>query len=239
MSAGNFLMQIRFDNSKVEDITGNTQWDYESAHIAYNDSPFGSKYKCCTTTSATEVDLKSIIGGTMPIPTEKGLTIAFWLYNLAGYTYSPKGYVCRIGQGDNTIFGMEPNYDGCYLCSRRLENTSVSNGTWHHIVVSCNKSIGKLFIDGQLRSTNTTAISKSDWILDPSSNMTTVSFFFVKGSSDSHNFFQGAIFDFAMIQAPIKNIANVTTLSIPTDYITADFTEAVDTSHKPILLKQY
>lgn len=230
-SIKDLLIRLRFDNSKFEDISGNTIWNYSGSQIAYsNDTPFGAKYKRCYTTGATEVDLQSITteNNSLTLSNKTGVTVSFWVYRLSGYTYGSKGYIFSLRNdlsgaiNGNMLAAFDINNDLVFM--GRWNRIYLSDAVWHHVVISSNIDVMKVFVDGELISSNDSAIDASAEYTMNLSNSNS-SFFFIKNNTDVHNFFNGSIFDFNLINAPIKHLKIAKKLLVPTDYIDENYVD--------------
>ena len=230
------MVQLRFDNDKIEDITGNTEYaniiDYGGGKATYIDAPI-SGYKAFDTNGVFYYPNSS----TKPfiMTTTDCYTISMWVYRRNGVYYSSLGTPWSI----LNYFLFEPCCQGYelisdirYLHETRNFNIRCQNEKWQWWCACVSPTLNSLFCDGVRVNTKYDYTKLEYKEIDVAKYIHFLHF----DPNDPHGIYNGALFDIAMFKGFID--PRINKLSIPTDYVKESDLHLVDNETIPTMKYQ-
>lgn len=233
------MVQLRFDNDKIEDITGNTEYaniiDYGGGKATYIDAPI-SGYKAFDTNGVFYYPNSS----TKPfiMTTTDCYTISMWVYRRDGVYYPSLGTPWSI----LNYFLFEPCCQGYEVISdirypndshvTKNYNIRCQNEKWQWWCACVSPTLNSLFCDGERVNTKYDYTKLEYKEIDVAKYIHFLHF----DPNDPHGIYNGALFDIAMFKGFID--PRINKLSIPTDYVKESDLHLVDNETIPTLKYQ-
>ena len=211
------MVQLRFDNDKIEDITGNTEYaniiDYGGGKATYIDAPI-SGYKAFDTNGVFYYPNSS----TKPfiMTTTDCYTISMWVYRRNGVYYPSLGTpwsILNYFLFEPCCKGYESLVDTRYSHETRNYNIRCQNEKWQWWCACVSPTLNSLFCDGVRVNTKYDYTKLEYKEIDVAKYIHFLHF----DPGDPHGIYNGALFDIAMFRGFID--PRINKLSIPTDYV--------------------
>ena len=220
------MVQLRFDNDKIEDITGNTEYakivDYGGGKATYIDAPI-SGHKAFDTNGVFYYPNSS----TKPfiITTTDCYTISMWVYRRPGVYYSTLGTpwsILNYHLFEPYCQGYELISDIRYHHETRNYSPRTQNEKWQWWCACVSPTLNSLFCDGERVDTKYDYTRLEYKEIDVAKYIHFLHF----DPDDIHGIYNGALFDIAFFKGFVD--PRINKLSIPTDYVKESDLHLVD-----------
>ena len=230
------MVQLRFDNDKIEDITRNTEYaniiDYGGGKATYIDSPI-SGYKAFDTNGVFYYPNSS----TKPfiITTTDCYTISMWVYRRKGvywYSFGTPWSILHYFFFEPCCGAHEALVDIRYPHEMRNYNLRCKNEKWQWWCACVSPTLTSLFCDGERVNTKYDYTRLGYKEIDAAKYIHFLHF----DPNDRRNIYNGALFDIAMFKGFVD--PRINKLSIPTDYVKESDLHLVDNETIPTLKYQ-
>ena len=219
----NNIMQLRFDDNRIVDKTGNTLFDTPTT-VEFVDSPLeGKDYKALKTKSATYLVNK----GSFVVNYQKGFTFCCWFNRLNGYNWPDKGVILSLYS--DLVFepitfpywnlSLEGYQQGVIRYFSNLVTGDAYNGTytsgeWAWIAISFYPDRISTYLNGKRKSFKFDKLKFGAEEKEYGQNL----YLLYYPDKDPHNYYNGSIFDVCLFPGTVD--PDIEELKVPTDYVT-------------------